>query len=249
MISTRVARLVFVLVWVFLAGIQVPYMVSLDNGLDYRSNPHAEADVLRAAEGYVIEGMDVHHLLSRVLHGQRFPRDGGVKLLLDDQGRVLEKNRQGFPPEMAERSLWVYTHYPPGAYLVIGTFARFTGLDPIWRFRLFPIVFGLISLAILFRTVSRLWGIERGALVALALAVLPMISLWLPTISLEGCNLGLALIQASVVMRALWQKPGPGAASLAGLFLLGFVQGALTYDYFFVVSLLALPWWLLRRAD
>lgn len=249
LLSGRTARVLFIVIWVFLVAYQGLYLLSLGNGLDYPSNPHAEADVLRASEGYLKQGMDAHHLLPRILYGHRFPHDGGVKLLLDSQDRVFEKNRLDFPPEMGDRNQWIYTHYPPGADLLIGGLAKVIGLDPIWRLRLFPVAFGLLSLAILFRTITRICGIERGALFAVAVATLPMISAWMPTISLEGCTMGLALIQASVVIRALWEKPKVGWAPLLGLFLIGFVQGALTYDYLFVVTFLALPWWLLRRAE
>jgi hypothetical protein len=242
-------RKIYTAVWLALLVFQGAYLCFLGEKLNYLGNSHAEADTLRAAEAYVAKGLGAHHGLPRMLYGNRFPQDGTVKDHLDSQGQVVEKFRHGFPLEMADRNQWVTTHCPPGADLINGLQARTFGLEPIWRLRLFPILVGLTGLAFFFQTVARVWGIERGALIALAVAALPMVSLWLPTLHYEGYAFALILLQTSVLLRALWGLSRPGLWLAVALFLLGMAQGWLSWDHFFVVSLLAVPWWLLRRAE
>jgi hypothetical protein len=236
-------------IWVLLVGFEAGYLWHLGGSLNYLGNPHAEADTLRAAEAYEADGLGAHHGLPRMLYGERFPRDGTVKDHLDGQGRVVEQFRQGFPPEMADRNQWVTTHCPPGADLLNGAMARSFGLDPIWRLRVLPIVVGLAALAFFFRTVAHVWGMERGVLIALSIVVLPMVSLWLPTLHYEGYAFALILVQTSLLLKRLWGAAPYGGWFAGALVLVGFVQGWLSWDHFFVVSLLALPWWILRRAE
>jgi hypothetical protein len=236
-------------VWVSLVAFQVMFLWHLGDGLNYLGDPHAEADAMRAAEAYTAGGLLSHKGLARILYGRRFPNDGTVKDHVDAQGKVVAKFRQGFPPEMEDPNQWVLTHYPPGAELANGLQARFFGVEHVWPLRLLPVTVGLIGLAVFFHSVSLLWGFERGALIALALAALPMVSLWMCTLEFEGYALALLLIQTSVLLRRLWGTQQTGGWFIAGLLLMGFVQGWLSWDHFFLVSLLAIPWWLLRRAE
>ena len=168
---------------------------------------------------------------------------------VDSEGRVPAKFRQDFPSEMADRDHWVTTHCPPGADLANGLMASAFGLDPIWRLRLLPVAVGLASVAFLFQSVIRLWGIVRGTLIAVAVAVLPTLSLGLPSLHQEGYSVALVFVQTGLLLRTLWEPERPPRLLPVSLFLIGFVQGWLSWDQFFLVSLLAVPWWLLRRAE
>ena len=243
------ARRFFVLLWIFLLAFEGGYLWHLGNGLNYRADPHAEADTLRAADGYVAEGLDANHLLPRLLYGHRFANVGTVKDHVDSQGLVVSDFRQDFPAKMADPDKWVTTHCPPAADLANGVMARTFGVDPIWRLRLFPTAIGLLALAFFFRTIVRAWGIECGALIALAVVVLPMVLLWLPSLHFQGYAFALLLVQTSVLIRQFWLRDRQGFLFLPTLFLLGLIQGLLSWDHLFLVSLLTLPWWLLRRAD
>jgi hypothetical protein len=107
----------------------------------------------------------------------------------------------------------------------------------------------LAGLAILLQTVRRIWGAERRTLVALAIVMVPTISLWMPTLEFESYALALLMIQSSLILRQLWFGKSISRWLLPTLFFIGFAQGWLSWDHFFVVSLLAFPWWLLRRAE
>ena len=245
----KTARRIFIVLWILLLGFELWYVPHLDGRLNYLGNPHAEADTVRSAEAYMNQGLWAHHGLPRMLYGNRFPKDGTVKDHLTAEGGVVAEFRQGFPPEMADRNQWITTHCPPGADLINGVQAKSFGIDPVWKLRIFPTAVGLIALAFLFQTVTKLWGVERGALISVLVAILPMVPLWLPTLHYEGYALALVLIQTSFVLRRLWLRESTGPVFVLVLFLIGFFQGWLSWDHFFVVSLLALPWWLLRRAD
>jgi hypothetical protein len=247
--SSSWARKLFVCLWLFLFFFEGAYLWRLGNGLNYWADPHAEADTLRAAEGYVAEGLDANHLLPRLLYGHRFPNDGTVKDHLDSQGLVPSRFREDFPAEMTDPNKWVTTHCPPGADLINGLMARTFGVDPIWRLRLFPVTAGLFALAYFFRTIVRAWGVQCGALIAAAVVALPMVLLWLPSLHFQGYALSLVLVQSSLLIRQLWIRERQGFVFLPMLFLLGLIQGLLSWDHLFLVSLLALPWWLLRRAE
>jgi hypothetical protein len=73
------ARNVFVALWTVLVGFQGLYLCHLSDNLGYLSDPHAEADTMRAAEAYLADGLSAHQGLARILYGRRFPHDGTVK--------------------------------------------------------------------------------------------------------------------------------------------------------------------------
>jgi hypothetical protein len=285
-LGARLARGAFVVIWVVLIVFQVGFLWHLGDNLNYLGDSHAEADAMRAAEAYIADGISSHHGLARILYGTRFPEEGSVKDHVERNGQVAEKFSHDFPAELKDRNQWPLTHYPPGAELINGFQARTFGLHPMWRLRLLPVAVGLMGLAYFFRTISLIWGVERSALIAVAVVVLPAVWLWMPTLEFEGYALALVMIQTGLVMRQFWQTEGEGreeifraetliprgatgsspqpspilkgrGRAMAGigvwlpvaLFLIGFVQGWLSWDHFFVVSLLALPWWLLRRGE
>ena len=248
-ISRRAATGLFTAIWALLLVFQAGFLYFLGDNLDMFADHHVEADTLRASEAYVADGLFSHHGLARILYGSRFPHEGTIKDHLDPEGKVAARFRQGFPPGFEDRNQWPLTHYPPGPDLLNGLQAKLLGPGPIWRLRLLPAAIGLLSLAYLFQTLAAVWGIERASIIALMLAILPMISLWLPTLHYEGYALALVLVQTGLMLRHLWRdRPGLPLCAV-WLSIIGFLQGWLSWDHFFLVSLLAVPWWLLRRAE
>lgn len=235
--------------WVALLAFEVWFIWRLDDQINFLGDPHAEADAMRAAEGYIADGLTSHHGLARILHGQQFPNEGTVKDHVDENGQVPEKFSRDFPSQLKQRDQWPLTHYPPGAELINGAMARTFGLRPMWKLRALPTVAGLLGLVFLFQTVRRIWGAERGTLVALAIVIVPNVLLWMPTLEFESYALALLMVQSALLLRQFWFAKTIPVWLLPTLFVIGFVQGWLSWDHFFVVSLLALPWWLLRRAE
>jgi len=207
-----------------------------------------EADAVRSAEAYATEGFTMHHGLARLLYGSRFPTQGAVTDHLDTNGLVKPRYLVRYPEHLKDRNEWVYMHYPPGPALWCGVLARCFGLNHIWMWRLVPISLAFVSVIILFRTLASVFGVDRGALITLACAVLPMANTYMPGLYYESYSYSLQLLQLSLLIKCLW---GGGWRwwHLPVLFLLGFVQGCMSFDFFFIVALAVVPLWLMRRAE
>lgn len=245
--SDATARRWMAALFVLLAAAQVCLLSLTGNGLLYMGDTHSEADAIRAAEAYVHDGLGSHHGLPRMLYGHRFPRDGTVLDHVDEHGEVPLHFRASFPPADADPQEWPFTHYPPGSDLILGTEATLFGLDPLWRLRVAPIVFGLLAIVVFFQTLVRTFGAERGLLMAAACAVVPMFSTQMGGFFFQGYAMALLLLQISLLLRIFWSSVPPGWRCYLACFALGFLQGWLSFDLFFVVSLLAIPFWLWRR--
>ncbi len=229
--------------------LQVLYLAWNGNGLGKLSDSFSEADVLRSAEAYATGGLFSHHGLPRVLYGLRFPGAGSVIDHIDTNGLVPVRFRTGFPDRLASRDEWVYTHYPPASNMACGLMARLFGVESIWKLRLLPVGLGLAATALFFCALARAFGAGRAAFIAIGCALLPMYSTYMPGLHYEGYSFALLLLQLSLLINLLWQPGAPRLWPWATLFLFGFLQGWLSFDMFFIVSLVPAPLWLLRRAE
>jgi hypothetical protein len=242
-----VARGLMICVFLFLVLLQLAYLASIGNGLGRHSDFHSESSGLRAAEAFLKDGITSHHGLPRHFYGNRFPGQGGIDILTN--GLVPLQIRQGFPPDQVNPDNWVYTHYPPGSEYLCAITGRFVGLDRLWRLRLFPLSLGLLAAAVFFRTLVRSFGVDRGALIAAACVILPMFNTYMPGLHFQGYSFTLLLFQMSCLIPMLWQTRGARLWHWPVFFALGFFQGWLSFDHFFVVCLIPLPFWLMRRAE
>ena len=231
------------------ALIQVLSLIWIGNGLGKLSDSHSEADAVRSAEAYLQDGLTSHHGLPRILHGQRFPDVGTVKDHVDKDGMVPPEFRRGFPPELAARDAWVYTHYPPGPNLLCGVFAHVFGLERVWLWRLLPVSIGLGATAFFMWTLMNLFGAWRGAFIAAACAMVPRVITQMPGLHCHGYTFAVLLVQISLTLRLFWGGNGLRPWQWASLLGLGFLQGWLTFDQFFVLSFVAVPLWLMRRTE
>lgn len=235
--------------YVFLVALQICYLVWIGNGLGKYCDLHSEADALRSAAAYLKDGLTSHHGLPRLLYGGRFPNVGTIIDHIDTNGLVPLEFRRGFPESLSSPNNWVYTHYPPGPNLICAMEARWVGLDRIWVLRLFPLLTGLSAAAVFFLQLARVFGPDRGALIALGCVVLPMFNTYMPGLHYQGYSFALLLLELTVLLRAWWSRAGFRGWHWPVLFLLGFLQGWLSFDQFFVVSLTPIPLWLIRRAE
>jgi len=242
-------RRLLMAIFSFLVLLQLAYLAWIGNGLGKLSDGFSEANALRAAQAYLKDGLASHHGLPRQLYGNRFPGQGMVKDHIDTNGLVPLQFRQGFPPDQANPDNWVYTHYPPGPDYLCAIMGRFVGLNRLWLLRLLPLSLGLLAAAVFFRALTRSFGVDRAALIAAACLVLPMFNTYMPGLHYQGYSFALLLLQMSCLIQMLWQ---PGRARLWSwplFFAFGFLQGWLSFDQFFVVCLISLPFWLMRRAE
>jgi hypothetical protein len=240
------ARRIFIFTLGFMVLTQALLLLKIGNGLS-PFDTFDEADAVRSGEAYAKEGFTSHHGMPRILYGSRFPKDGAVWDHVDTDGFVKPIYRQSFPEGMSNPNEWVYTHYPPGPDLWSGVLARCFGLDQLWRWRLAPISFAFIAVIIFYRTLSRSFGVDRGALITAACAILPLANTYMPGLHFEGYSYTFLLLQLSAMIKILWGKSRFWHWLI--LFLLGFVQGWFSFDLFFVVCFSFAPLWLMRRAE
>ncbi len=242
-------RRLLMAIFFFLVLLQLAYLAWIGNGLGKLSDGFAEANALRAAEAFLRDGLTSHHGLPRQLYGNRFPDQGMVSDHINTNGLVQLCFRQGFPPDQANPDHWVYTHYPPGPDYLLTIMGRFVGLGRLWLLRLFPLSLGLLAVAVFFKTLARSFGVDRAVLIAAACVVLPMFNTYLPGLHYQGYSSALLLFQMCCLMQMLWQAKGTRPWHWPVFFVFGFFQGWLSFDQFFVVGLIPLPFWLMRRAE
>lgn len=246
-ISDTAARRLLWTVFVLFTLFQVWRLFAIGNGL--ATDAHSEADALRSADAYARDGLWSYHGLPRTLHGALFPTVGTIIDHADASGMVPEKFRVGFPERLAHRDAWVYTHYPPGPNLLCGLWAKICGLERIWVLRLFPLAFGLAAVAYFFQGLVRTLGPARALIIATACAALPMFGEYINGLHYFGYSLALVLVQLALLLEIFLGCRRWDVWLGAVFFTLGFLQGWLSFDQFFVVGLLALPFWWLRPEE
>jgi hypothetical protein len=249
--SGRVTRRLWCVVGGLLVVVQAVYLARIGNGPGKHTDGFSEVNLVRAVDAYLHDGLTSHHGLPRFLYRyqRHFPGQGMEKDVLGEDGSVSAEFRRGFPAGMEHPDQWVYTHYPPGSELLGALVAKVVGWEPLWRLRLFPVGFGLLAAAVFFRALTVALGADRAVLAAAACVAAPSFHLCMPSLQYQGYSFALLLLELSLLLRALWTAVGPRAGHGPVCFLLGFLQGWLSFDQCFVVSLLPVPLWLLRRAE
>jgi hypothetical protein len=218
---------------VLLALVQVALLAWIGNGVSSLADRYSEADAIRSSQGFVEHGLTWNYGLPNILYGERFANRG------------WKGDRRAAPLPAGG----VYTRYPPLPNWIATLNEHLFGFERLWAWRLFPIVCGLAAFAVLLGALSRTFGADRAAVVGVALALAPMTSTHMHSLHYHGYAHALLMLQVALALRTFWSPEGATAGRVTLFFLLGFVQGWLSFDLAFVVSLLAVPLWLLRRAD
>ena len=201
-------------------GTAVAGAQALRSGNDLSSaDPYSEANVLREVDGFRAQGFWHDAGLGNVLFGDRYPGYGFM----------------GDTPEKLEKSVTetgVYTHYPPGPEYILFVAQQVLGSGPVSRLRIVPLV--LCGLATLYfgLNVRRRFGEAAGWLTMLAsLAAVPFYS---ANAAIHCLGYAQALLLAEMGLCL-------GNSRLrAPALLLGFLQGWLSFDFFFEVALVPL---------
>jgi hypothetical protein len=205
--------------------INLVYAYLCGDGLTPYGDSYSEACVLRAGERFAREGFGENFGLADPTYGDRFPGEGITG------------------PSGARPDDPIYHGYPPGSEWLGGLYTMWLGGEHVGLFRIFPVTFILIAAAIFLSGLARAIGPWRAAFVYLACLLTPMFTRFTHGLYYQGYALGLLLIQACLVMNAVRAegRPRSWAGTLAALFLLGFLQGYLSFDYCFVTTFAAVP--------
>ncbi len=240
----RTARALLMGCFVFLVIVQGVYIGWLGNGLGPVSDGFDEANAIRSAEAFNKEGFTKHFGLARPNYGNRFPGAGGMAMRAVN-GKLMPRGYEGTPADYAEAT---YIHYPTGAEFFCGVLGAIFGLEHLWLLRLVPALMALAALVFFLKTLIRNYGIQVAAVVACGLVTLPAFQCYFPGLSFESYSFSLLLLELSLLINLFRGAPRPRTLVFAVLFLLGFLQGWLTFDQCFVVTFAAVPLWFMERA-
>ena len=204
----------------FLAG-PVQQAWGLRDRLAEAADPYSEANAVRGALAYLHKGLLADASLPETTFGRLYPETGHL------------------PKYQGERH--VDTHYPPGPTWLAAATRYACGSRPLSCLRALPLaVSGLGAFVLAFALIVTL-GMARGLVVSLAAFAVPLYSNMMLGLHYQGYALALLSIQLGGLL-FLYGRGRPLAArdvALAGS--LGFVQGWLSFDYFFLVAFAAVP--------
>lgn len=198
-----------------------------DNALSI-VDPGSEANALREVRHFLEDGLTSHYGLGTVVYPGMYPDDGIVSSYLDNPKSTHDKT--DYVRLHVLTADGVYTHYPPGPEYLLLAAAKVLGFDPVWRLRLLPIAFGWGATLFLSFAVRRRFGAFPGWLVAGALVLTPSVTCGFVGLHDQGYALALTMIEAGCLL-------GRGTHILP-FAVLGFVQGWLSFDQVFLVSLM-----------
>lgn len=218
---------------------QLDTLRQLGDALSATADPWTEADTVRAAEGYARLGFLANWGLPDLCFGEQFAAQGTKAMLRQGQGAqswLAAANAGRKSDDLISADRLVYTHYPPGPHLVAGMMATAVGPGRVGLYRLVPVSIGLIAVVYLFAELARLFGVWRTALAAVALTAFPMFTNMMHGLSYQGYALALLLTELALCVR-IARTGRAGWPIMAGMFLVAFGQGAMGFDYVFLVTL------------
>ncbi len=178
-------------------------------------DPYSEANVLREARHFREDGLTRHYGLGTVLYPGMYSSAGFAT--------ESDVSKYGVSPE------GVYTHYPPGPEYLLYAATKLLGPEPVSRLRLLPIAIGWAAVVYFSLALRRRFGAAIGWMVAGACIATPTVTDGFVGVHSQGYALALLMIEIAI---AIGTKP-----VLAPFAVLGFLQGWLSFDYVFLVTL------------
>ncbi|KAF0218748.1 MAG: hypothetical protein FD174_2531 [Geobacteraceae bacterium] len=196
---------------------------ALSDNLCQTSDPFSEANSIRGSEYLLEKGFFHTYGLADIAYGNKFP-DNGVK-----------KN----PARPS-----IYTHYPPGPEWLGYLNFKLLGHGSIHKLRYTPMLLSLVALSIFGYLIFLVEGLYVSVVMTTLVCLVPTYWKMVLALHYHGNALSLLLIMFALLAYAVKDgKYGWGVRSL--LLVLGFMQGWLSFDYFFLVALLPIPFLLL----
>jgi hypothetical protein len=218
---------------------QLSTLTLLGDALSPTADPWTEADTIRAAEGYARLGFLANWGLPDLCFGDRFADQGTEAMLRSGQVAqtwLAAANAGRRENDLVSHERFVYTHYPPGPHLIAGMVTKAAGPGRVGLYRLVPVTAGLGAIAYLFVELALSFGTWRAGAAAAALSALPMFTNMMHGLSYQGYSLALLLIELGLCLRVARTGSARGPAA-AAMFLTAFFQGAMGFDYVFLVTL------------
>lgn len=188
----------------------------------------SEANAFRASESYIENGVTPHCGLPAVLYGGKFAESGFT---------------------VKEPHVWpAYTHYPGGPDLLLGLLRFLTEDHGFGKARAVLVIINsvIVSLGVYF--FWKVLGLESALLISLWAILAPAFSRVMHTVHYQGLALSLLFLEVALASCLLRGRLTASKKMLWGLFVIGFLQGSLSFDY--VVLVWLSPWvlWALSEA-
>lgn len=216
--------------------------------INYSTVRFSEANALRAGEGFSKNGFLSNAGLPDVCYGNQFPNTGltwkrfQIKIL-HMKGLGITEVPPNFDPGPKDKC--VYKGYPPGPDWLAGLLTKICGVGNLSCFRLFPTIIAIFSVLLFALMLISALGPVKSAITMLAIAIIPMTRNMMPTLHFHSYAFSLLLIELGFLLNIFKKKLRLNIPYLFILFLLGFLQGWLSFDHFFLVCLSPLPFALL----
>lgn len=198
----------------------------LNNFLSDIADPYSESNAIRAGEGYCDQGFLFNKGLPDIAYGGRYPKQGNLG------------NR---PPGAPRPKAAVYTHYPPGPDWLVGMMTCVCGKGEIGCFRILPVAIGMIGLVFFSMCAWLTFGPLLSVAVAFFLLVPAGMTNMMHGLHYQGYALTLLLMQLGALLLGFGTNKLSLKSMIAAQSVFGFVQGWLSFDYVFLVSLCAVP--------
>jgi hypothetical protein len=214
----------------------------LDNNLSKQSDPFSEANAVRAAEYYVDNGITLNSGLPDQCYGYSFPLDGFKPYLSFPAARdqyIDNAPYQTLTSLILNEHTCVYTHYPQGPDMLLAAMMYISGKHNTDIYRLLPLWLQFIGVFALAYTICRLLSVIHCLLIMGFCFAMPMFYSMSIGLHQQGYAFALLLIEISLLFLLLCKALSNRDAMIGKgfLFILGFCQGWLSFDYAFLVIL------------
>lgn len=193
----------------------------LGDQLAKTADAYSESNAIRGALAYLHKGLFADASLPETTFGRLYPEIGHF--------RKYRGQRH------------VDTHYPPGPTWLAAAMRQACGTRPFSCLRTLPLAVSGIGAFVLALALIVSLGLVRGGVVALAAFAVPLYSNMMLGLHYQGYALALLSIQLGGLLFLYGAGRPLMARDLALAGSLGFVQGWLSFDYFFLVALAAVP--------
>ena len=186
------------------------------------ADPYSESNAIRGALAYLSNGFTAHASLPETTYGGVHPEEGDLRW------RMGAKH--------------VDTHYPPGpTWLAAAMMTVCESRGPLSCLRILPILVGTVgALALGFALVASL-GPLCGLVATFAAFSIPLYGNMMLGLHYQGYALALLSVQLAALLRAFAAGRSLKRRDLLLGGSLGFLQGWLSFDYFFLVAFAAVP--------
>ena len=194
---------------------------TLGNRLSPVADPYSESNALRGALAYLQKGWTANAGLPDTTFGGLYPEIGHYRRY---KGQTH-----------------IDTHYPPGPTWTTAAMMLACGPRPQSCLRALPIAVSALGAFVLAFALIVTLGAARGLIASVAAFAVPLYSNMMLGLHYQGYALALLSIQLGALLLLFSSTRALRTRDLLLVAGLGFLQGWLSFDYFFLVTLAAVP--------